>query len=110
MAAHELVVNRGGDRGEVEPTALLGHAGVKHHLKQQVTELIAQPLALATLDGVGDLVGLLDGVRRDAAEGLLTVPGTAALRIAQARHQREQCAEGAFGLTHRQARHTADRG
>src|SRR2546430_8024806 len=52
---------------------------------------------------------LLDGVRGDAAEGLLAVPGTAALRVAQARHQREQCAEGAFGLTHRQARHTADR-
>src|SRR5256885_17025547 len=40
--------------------SLLGHAGVKHHLKQQVTELIAQRLALATLDGVGDLVGLLE--------------------------------------------------
>jgi hypothetical protein len=90
MASYQLVVNGGSDLGEVEPAALLGHAGVKHHLEQQIAELIAQVLSVATLDGVGDLVGLLDGVRRDAGEALLPVPGAPLLRVAQARHQLEQ--------------------
>ena len=44
----------------------------------------------STLDGVGHLVGLLDGVGGDRREGLLPVPGTAALRIAQPCHQRQE--------------------
>jgi chemotaxis response regulator CheB len=79
---------------------LLGHARVKHHLKQQIAELLAQMLAVAVFDGVGDLVRFLDGVGRDGAEGLLAVPRAAALGIAQPRHEREQCSHGALGFAH----------
>ena len=49
------------------------------------------------LDRVGDLVGLLDRVGRDGGEGLLDVPGAAALGIAQPAHHREQPVDPALG-------------
>ena len=58
---------------------------MEHDLEQQVAEFVAQPRRLAALDRVGDLVGLLDRVRRDAGEILREVPRAAALRVAQAR-------------------------
>jgi hypothetical protein len=79
VAAHHLVVDRLGDRGEVERALFLGHARVEHHLQQQVAEFLLQVGEVAALDRVGDLVGLLDGVGGDGGEGLLQVPRAAAV-------------------------------
>jgi hypothetical protein len=48
---------------------------VKHHLQEQVAELLAEIIVILALDGVGDLVGLLDRIGLDRIEILLDVPG-----------------------------------
>ena len=93
MAPDQLVANPACHRGEVEAAGLLGHAGMKHHLEQQVTELIAQSIEITAPDRVGDLVRLFDRERRDAGKTLLPIPRTAALRIAKGAHQAQQCLE-----------------
>jgi len=90
MAADQLVGDGAGNVVEVEAALLLGHARVKHHLQQQVAQLLAQVGAVATRDGVRNLVGLLDRVRSDGGETLLHVPRAAAFGIAQPRHDLEQ--------------------
>jgi hypothetical protein len=80
---------------EIEATLLLSHAGVEHHLKQEVAQLVPEVVQLAAFDRVGDLIGLLHRVRRDGGEGLLDVPGTTVHRIAQARHDGQQLVDGA---------------
>ncbi len=72
-----------------EGAVLLGHAGVEDHLEQQIPQLIPQTVQVIVLDRLGDLIGLLQRVRQDGAEGLLEVPGAAALRVAQAGHDGE---------------------
>ena len=91
MPAFHLVGDRFDHVGECESSpGLLGHARMEHDLKQQVAEFVAQVVHVATVDRVGNLVGFLDRVRRDRREGLLHVPWTASLRVAQARHDVEQ--------------------
>ena len=80
MARGELVGDGVGDAGEVEPATLATHLRVEHHLEQQVAELGLERLRLAARDGLRHFVGFLDGVRRDAREILLAIPGAAALR------------------------------
>src|SRR5690606_41251518 len=62
------------DIAEAEMPALFGHARVEHDLEQQIAELVTQVGEVTALDGVGDFVGLFDGVRRDAVEILRDVP------------------------------------
>src|SRR5580692_267496 len=90
MAPDQLVPDPARHRGEVETSGLLGHARVKYHLKQQVTELVAQPIQVAASDGVRDLVRLLDRERGDRDKILLAIPRTAAFRIAQHSYQLQQ--------------------
>jgi len=59
-------------------------------LEQEIAQFIAQVVEIAPRNGVGDLVSLLDGVRRDRFKGLLQVPGTAGAARAQRRHDFEQ--------------------
>src|SRR6266849_4343245 len=66
----------------------------------------------AALARFGHLIGLLDGVGSDGGEALLAVPGTAALGIAQPRHDVEQArqvrcaAQGAFSRARAMASRT----
>ncbi len=94
VAANHLVGDRGGDVGKIEQPRLLGQARVKHHLKQQVAELVLQCRHVAARDRVGDLVSLLDRIGCDGREILLAVPRAAAFGVAQPRHDREQTFEG----------------
>ena len=80
MAADQLGRDGLDHVAEVEGAGLLGHAGVEHDLQQQVAELVPEVVEVAALDGVGDLVGLLDRVGRDRPERLLEVPRTSAAR------------------------------
>jgi hypothetical protein len=45
-------------------------------LEEQVAQLVREFAVVEPDRGVGDLVGLLDGMRNDRARGLLAVPGT----------------------------------
>jgi hypothetical protein len=53
-------------------------------------ELVLQVDQVIAVDRIGDFVSLFDRVRRDGREILRQVPRTAAVGIAQFRHDREQ--------------------
>jgi class 3 adenylate cyclase len=96
-ASHHLVGDRGRDIGERECLLLLGHARVIDHLEQEIAELVGQGSEIVPSDRVGNLVRLLDGVRRDGCEALFPVPGAARLRRAQRGHDVEQAAKLGLG-------------
>ena len=75
---------------------LLGHARVIDDLQQEVAQLVLQGGQIVLLDGVRDLVGLLDGVGRDGREGLLEVPGAAGAGRAQGGHHAQQSVDNAL--------------
>ena len=85
---------------EVEPALLGTHLRVVDHLQQQVAELARQVRPVFAPDRVRDLVGLLDRVGRDRGKGLLDVPGTAPLGIAQPPHHGQQPIDAALARTH----------
>ena len=95
MAAHHLVDHAAGHVVEGEGAGFLGHAGVEHHLEQQVAQLVGERAHVVALDGLGHLVGFLDGVGRDGAEGLLHVPGATAVAVPESRHDPQQLFDGA---------------
>ena len=74
MPRDELRVHRARDRLEVAGAALGEEQRQEVRLEQEVAELVQQLRVVARERGVGDLVGLLDGVRHDRALGLLAVP------------------------------------
>ncbi len=90
MAVHHLVGDGGRHVVEAEDLGLAGDLAVIDDLQQQVAELFLERRQVVALDGVRDLVGFLDRVGRDAAEGLVDVPGAAMLAIAEPGHDREQ--------------------
>jgi hypothetical protein len=47
---------------------------VKHHLQQEIAEFVTQIVEVAARDGVGDFIGLLDGVGCDTRKILFEVP------------------------------------
>jgi hypothetical protein len=53
---------------------LTGDRGVKDHLQQQITQLLAEQLTVAGLDGLNRLGGLLDQVLHQRAMRLLGIP------------------------------------
>ena len=85
MTTLELVGDRRGDGVEIEQAAFLGDARLEHDLEQHVTQFVAHGLGFAAGDRIRQFVRLLDRVRRDRRPVLLAVPGTALLRVAQAR-------------------------
>ena len=76
MSPDQLLGNGLDDPAEVEQSLLLGHSRVKHDLQKEVPEFVAEIIKVAAFDRVSDLVGFLDGVRRDGREVLFQVPGT----------------------------------
>jgi hypothetical protein len=78
---------------EGEGTLFLGHASVKNHLEQQVSEFVPQVRQIAALDGIHDLVGFLDRVRCNRCEILLEIPGTACSGRAQGRHDLQEACD-----------------
>lgn len=97
MAVDHLVGDGGGHVGEAEGAGLACHLGVVNDLQQKIAQLFLERRKVVALDGVGYLVGLFDGIRRDGAEGLVDVPRTAVLAIAQPRHDREQAGHRLVG-------------
>ena len=59
---------------KAERALLFRDPGVEHHLQQEVAEFVTQIGQIAPRDRVGDLIGFLDRVRRDAREILFEIP------------------------------------
>ena len=78
------------DIAEGKRALFLGHAGMKYDLQQQIAEFIAEIGEVAARDRVGDFVGFLDGVGRNARKRLFEVPRAAATGRSQLRHDVEQ--------------------
>ena len=76
-------------------SALLEQEREEVDLEEEVAELVEQLLVVAGERRVGDLVGLLDGVRHDRARGLLAVPRTLATQpLCQLLEVDERLSEG----------------
>ena len=75
---------------ERECVLLLGHPGVKHHLKQEITEFLPEIVEVAARDGIGDLVGFLDGVGGNGRKILFEIPGATGTGRPQRHHDFEQ--------------------
>jgi hypothetical protein len=71
---------------EAEATNLLGHAGMKYDLKQEVPEFITKIAHVPTLDRIRNFVSLLNGVRGDAAKVLLDIPRATIFRVTELAH------------------------
>ncbi len=69
---------------------LLGHLRMEHDLQQQIAQFVLEVPHVAAINRIGDFVGFLNGVWRDAGEGLLHIPWATGLRIAQRGHDRQQ--------------------
>jgi hypothetical protein len=89
----QLFGDRLDDVAEPEKPRFLGHAGVKHDLQQQVTELVAQVVEIPPGDRIRHLVGLLEGVGRDGGEVLLQVPRASGAGRAQRRHDLDEAGD-----------------
>ena len=94
MAADHLLGDMAGDGLEIEGVAFFCEPRVKDDLEQQVAQLVLEGVEVVLRDGVGDLVGFLDGVRRDGRKILFAIPGAAAVGIAQPVHDGEEFFEG----------------
>ncbi|MGY4337457.1 hypothetical protein ACVWW3_002363 [Bradyrhizobium sp. LM2.9] len=90
MAPDHLAGDGLDDISKSERILLLGHPGVEHHLQQEVAELFAEIVEIATADGLDHLIGFLDRVGRDGRKILIEVPGAAGHRRAQRRHDLDQ--------------------
>ena len=90
VPTQHLGANPGHHIREGEAAALLGHTGMEDNLQKQVPQLVAKLRHGVALDGLGDLVGLLQGIGQDAAKVLCQVPGAAALGVAQPGHDGQQ--------------------
>jgi hypothetical protein len=56
---------------------------IEEDLQQEIAEFSRQLIPIAVVDGLDDLVGLLDGVRLDSVKGLLAIPRAAARGVRQ---------------------------
>jgi hypothetical protein len=59
MSSNQLIGDASRDIVEVEEPSLLRDSREKHHLKEQIAELIANSIALTTADCLGYLIGFL---------------------------------------------------
>ena len=75
VAANHLVHDRVDDVLDIETPPFIRQMGVKHYLKQQVTQFFAKRVEVLARDRVGDLVRFLDGAGNNRLESLGPVPG-----------------------------------
>jgi len=90
MAAGHLVADCPHDILEIELPGIGCDLAVKHHLEQEIAQFVPESNHIIAIDGIGDLIGLLDRVRRDRLEALDLVPVATVLGVAQSAHDLEQ--------------------
>jgi hypothetical protein len=93
MPAHQLVDDAADHGVDVEGALGLAQGGVKHHLHQQVAQLLLVAGDVGALEGVEHLVGLLDEEGAQGLEGLLAIP-RAAVGSEELGHDLDEAGEG----------------
>src|SRR5262245_39191387 len=93
MSRDELVYDAGYDIVDRKRALAPGQLRLKDHLKEQVTELFAQGLAVAAVECVDHLARLLEHLPAKRFEGLLAIPG-ATVGIEEASHDADQTRHG----------------
>ncbi len=78
MAVDHLLGDLAGDVADAEPSLLGRQAREEENLEEEVSELVAQRVGGALVQGREHLVGLLEQVGTQRLEGLLAVPGALA--------------------------------
>ena len=78
---NQLIAELVADIGDIEVTCLGAYLGIEDDVEEDVAELLADVILVVLDDGIGQLIGLLDGVRTQALVGLLTVPRTFLAKI-----------------------------
>ena len=96
MTAHHLPRDGDGDIIKGEGAGFLRDARMKDDLEKQVAEFVTEVVHVTTLDGVDDLVRLLDGVGRDGRVSLLEIPRAPRLRCSKGGDDRDQRRTGAL--------------
>jgi hypothetical protein len=96
MPPHELVAEARERVGDRELALFLEHVGYHGREQVDVPRLLARVRGVALVDGLDELVGLLDDVAPEARGRLLAVPGAAVGR-AQALDDRVEPPEGLGG-------------
>ena len=76
MAADQLFVDLLNHIPDIETPRFRGHLGVKDHLEQEIPEFSGQVVIAPFVDGLDDLIGLLQQVLTEGSMGLLAVPRT----------------------------------
>ncbi len=77
VAADELFADLGDDFVEGKGVAFPRHLGVHDDVEQDIAELLAEVGVVSLVDGLDDLVTLLDEGGAEALVGLLAVPRAA---------------------------------
>ena len=94
MPADHLGRNRRHDVIDGESAQLLGDAGMIDDLELEIAQFVLEVGHVVPADGVGNLIGFLDRVRRDRLERLDAVPFAAGFRVAEAAHDLDEIGEG----------------
>ena len=89
MAVDEFVAQGVGHVRKVERALLLAELRVEDDMQQQVAQLLADALHVVVRNGVGQFVGLFDGIAAQRVEGLLAVPRT--LAAERVHHLQQPC-------------------
>ena len=90
VTANEFFTDGRNHVTELKSALLLGHLGIEHHLKQQIAEFALKRLQVGVVNGLGNLIGLFNRVRRYRGKGLLNIPGAARFWVSQRAHNLEQ--------------------
>lgn len=86
VTRHHLVRNAAHNGLKAEMPQFFAYRGVIDGLKQEIAQFALQFRPVLTRDGIGDLIGFLDGVGRDSVKCLLDIPRTARFGITQTAH------------------------
>ncbi len=90
MPADHLARDRLDHVAERERILFFRHAGMKHHLQQEIAELVTEVIEIAARNGVSDFMGFLDGVGGNGCEILFKIPRATAAGRSQHRHDFDQ--------------------
>ena len=85
MAADQLAIEACDHIRDGEVARLARHLGIEEHLQQEIAQFLAKVGPIPPLDGVEDLIALLEGIFPYGVEALLAIPG-AAIGTAQPGH------------------------
>ncbi len=104
VTTQQLAVDAVQHLAQGELVQFVGDLGVEDDLQPQIAQLLLQLVGCFIVQGSQHLVGFLQEAAFERLVRLLTIPGAAAVRVAQPAEDVLQSGEGARGLLHGQRR------